>query len=411
MGNRWFAQNQLRLFINVQMKVIFQVRRSLAPAASRLCICVVGLALLAPLTGCGRDDIQVYRVPKESAGAQPSGGGSAPEGWQAVPPGEMRVASFRVQGKNGKTADVSVIPLPGLAGNDIDNVNRWRGQIGLAPVTEVELPKLAERVQIGGLDGQLYDVGGENPAGEKTRILAAMVRRDGAAWFFKMTGDSELVGQQKPAFVSYLKSFNYPGTDNQTETASTSELPPSHPPIGGAAPFAANQAGSKLPPSHPPIGAANMPAATASGTISKEGQPDWQVPGSWKEIPGGQFLVAKFIVGGADGSQAAVNVSSSAGTGGGLAMNVNRWRGQLGLGQLSENEIDKMAKPLDVVSGKATLVDISGADVKTGQKTRVLGVMVPQGQQTWFYKLMGPEQTVEANKEAFLAFVKTVKYR
>ena len=385
------------------MKVIFQVRRSLAPAVSRLCICVVGLALLVPLTGCGRDDIQVYRVPKESSGA-----GNAPEGWQAVPPSEMRVASFRVQGKNGKTADVSVIPLPGLAGNDIDNVNRWRGQVGLAPVTEAELPKLAERVQIGGFDGQLYDVGGENAAGEKTRLLAAMLRREGAAWFFKMTGDSELVGQQKPAFASYLKNFTFPAIDNQTETASTSQLPPSHPPIGGAAPFAANQAGSKLPPSHPPIGGANMPAAPAGGTISKEGQPDWQVPASWKEIPGGQFLVAKFIITGTDNSQAAVNVSLS---GGDLTMNVNRWRNQLGLGQLAEGQIEQLAKPVDVASGKATLVDMNGVDPNTQQKARVLGVMVSQSGQTWFYKLMGPEQTVEANKEAFLTFVKTVKYR
>ena len=92
-------------------------------------------------------------------------------------------------------------------------------------------------------------------------------------------------------------------------------------------------------------------------------------------------------------------------------MNVNRWRGQIGLGQLAESEIQSTAKPLDVASGKATFVDMTGGDPKTGQKTRVLGLIVPQGQQTWFYKLMGPEQTVEANKEAFLAFVKTVKYR
>jgi hypothetical protein len=410
MDNRRFAQNSLRLFINVQMKFIFQIRPVVPAGASHFGIWLVGLALLAPLTGCGRDDIQVYRVPKEAASVQAQGGAARPpDGWEAVPPGEMRVASFRVKGKDGKTADVSVIPLPGLAGHDIDNVNRWRGQLGLAPVTEGELPKLAEPVRIGGLDGQLYDLAGENAAaGEKTRILAAMLRREGAAWFFKMTGDSELVAQQKPAFVSYLKSFSFPSTDGQTETSPATELPASHPPIGGVAPFAANQAGSQLPPSHPPIAGASAPAA---GPVSSEGKPDWQVPASWKEIAGGQFLVAKFIITGSDSSQAAVNVSSSGGAGGGLAMNVNRWRGQLGLGQLAESEIQSTAKPLDVTSGKATLVDMIGADPKTGQKTRVLGVMVPQGQQTWFYKLMGPEQTVEANKEAFLSFVKTVKYR
>jgi len=52
-----------------------------------------------------------------------------PEGWNEVPPGEMRVASFNVK-KDGKQADVSVIPLPGDAGGDAANVNRWRWTVG-----------------------------------------------------------------------------------------------------------------------------------------------------------------------------------------------------------------------------------------------------------------------------------------
>jgi len=62
--------------------------------------------------------------------------------------------------------------------------------------------------------------------------------------------------------------------------------------------------------------------------------------------------------------------------------------------------------------GKPKIIDMfkTGTDPKTGQKTRVLAAMVPQGQQTWFYKLMGPDQAVESNKDAFLAFVQTARY-
>ena len=59
---------------------------------------------------------------------------------------------------------------------------------------------------------------------------------------------------------------------------------------------------------------------------------------------------------GQDGAVAAVNVSSSAGDGGGLAANVNRWRGQLGLPP--EDEISTVT--IDVPGGKAQLVDMSG---------------------------------------------------
>jgi len=56
----------------------------------------------------------------------------------------MRVASFVIL-MVGKQADVSVIPLGGLAGNDPDNVNRWRGQVGLALLPEADISKLAEK--------------------------------------------------------------------------------------------------------------------------------------------------------------------------------------------------------------------------------------------------------------------------
>lgn len=151
-----------------------------------------------------------------------------PPGWQEVPLGAIRVASFKVAGSGGKVADVSVVPLPGQAGSDLDNVNRWRGQVNSPPVTQQELSQLAQAVEVGGQSGQLYEQAGENTAtGEKTRILAAILRREGIAWFFKMTGDDALVSEQKPAFVGFLKSLVFGAPVMRTE------LPPSHPPIDG----------------------------------------------------------------------------------------------------------------------------------------------------------------------------------
>jgi hypothetical protein len=365
--------------------------------------CIVAASLLSTFTGCGREDVRTYRVPKETtpqlaAADLPSGhpdisGGTAvpavaakiPADWQDAPPGEMRVASYHVKGKDGKMADVSVIPLPGMAGRDIDNVNRWRGQVGLAPVTEAELGKVAETVQVGGQEGKLYEMAGQNSgSGEKNRILAAIVRRPDAAWFFKMVGDDALVAEQKPAFVEYLKSFSFAG--------------------GGSA-----MQDTQLPPSHPPIG--NITPAAAAAPTSSEGKPEWQVPPDWKEIDSGQFLVAKFIISGSDNSQAAVNVSMSAGDGGGVLGNVNRWRGQLGLNQQSQAEVDKLVTSVDIQGGKAMLVDMSGTDMKSGAKARLIAAIVPKSQQTWFYKLMGPAPLVEQQKDTFTKFVQGVKYQ
>ena len=369
--------------------------------------------LLLLVAGCHRDEVKTYRVAKDqeqsppqsapamptdspnptlppghpdisSASARPQLTWQTPEGWTEVPPGEMRVASFKIQGHNGKQADVSVIPLPGLAGSDEANVNRWRGQVGLPPVSPDALKNSAENVEAGGQPAQLYDIAGQNPAnGEPQRILGVIQRRDDMAWFFKMTGDTDLAEQQKPAFVAFLKAVKF------TTVPAQAELPSSHPPIGDMG-----------------LGA----PATAAGPISSEGKPNWQVPAGWQEVSGGQFLIAKFTLTGAGGATAAVNVSSSTGEGGGLIGNINRWRGQLGLTSLSDGDVNKLVTTIDVPGGKASLVDLSGTDARTGQPTRLVGVIVPQSGQTWFYKLMGDAKVVESQKNTFTKFVQGVKY-
>ena len=259
------------------------------------------------------------------------------------------------------------------------------------------MAKLAQPVEIDHQPAQIYEVAGENAgSGEKARILAAITRREGTAWFFKMTGDDALVAAQKPAFIEFLKSVSLPSASAMTG------LPPSHPPIGGA---------SELPPSHPPIGGGMMEAQGGAAASSGQEKPTWQVPSGWQETPGGQFLVAKFLVKGADDSQAAVNVSESAGTGGGVLANLNRWRGQLGLVPVDEADLSKQVQPLDASGTKASLVEMTGTDPRTGQKTRLVAAIVPQGQQTWFYKLMGSEQVVDQQRDAFTRFVQTAKYQ
>jgi hypothetical protein len=313
----------------------------------------------------------------------------------------MRAASFRVAGKDGKQADVSVVPLPGLAGSDLDNVNRWRGQVGLPGVSQAELAKLAQPVEVAGQPASLYEQAGSNPgSGDKSCILAAITRRDGVAWFFKMTGDDGLVAEQKPAFIEFLKSVSFPPATAQAQ------LPPSHPPIDGGNAMAQGQ----LPPSHPPIDGGNMMAQAGATGSSGQPTPNWEVPSGWKEVPGGQFLVAKFLLTGAANAQAAVNVSMSPGEGGGMLANVNRWRGQLGLGLLAEADMAKELQPLDLPGGKASLADIAGQDARSGQKTRLLAVVIPRSGETWFYKLMGNAEVVQQEKDAFMKFVQSVKY-
>ena len=293
-----------------------------------------------------------------------------PDGWKEMPPGEMRVASFRVTGENNQRADVSVVPLPGDAGGDLANVNRWRGQVEQSPLSPEEFAKAGEAVEVGGQPAFLYDQAGEDAEGHASRILAVIQHRDGGTWFFKMIGDKKVVGDAKVAFVEFLKSFQF--------TAGTPA------------------------PRTLPTGATQMPEATAAS-----GQPRWQAPADWTPAAAGQFLVAKFTVA---GGQASVNISSSAGNGGGFAANVNRWRKQLGLPELGGDELLKAAQPVKVTSGEALAVTMSGTDARTGKPSTLIGVVVQQSSQAWFYKLMGDEAAVTAQQAAFVKFVEGVQY-
>jgi len=377
--------------------------------------------MLAATAGCGRDSVKVYHVensdivtspPASTAAAMPAtmpgelpvpdNSGqpklkyTLPDGWKEKPLTQMRVASFEVS-QNGKTDDVSVIPLAGMAGGDFANVNRWRGQVGLPPLAEADLQKLAEKVEVAGQPADLYDVAGTTPGGgDAERIVGVILHRDDMAWFFKMTGDAALVENQKRAFVAFLKSVEF--VNSAAPAAPTamdmSQLPPSHPPIDG---MSLGNQNSLVPNANTTM--------TGGMNSNNNDKPIWTIPPDWKQIDSGAMLLAKFSIASGNGD-AGVNVSSLAGDGGGLAANVNRWRGQLGLQPI----VDILTSSIDVAGGKAQVVDFTGTDSKTSKPARLIGAIVPQNGQTWFYKLMGDEQIVAQQKDAFTKFIQSANY-
>ena len=341
----------------------------------------------------------------------------APAGWEEAPKGELRLASFRINGENGKQADVSVIALSGTAGGDLNNVNRWRGQVGLPPVPADELPKLSEKVDVGGFEGELFDLNGTAASGDATRVLATIVHRDDAVWFFKVTGDDELVANQKPAFVEFLKSLKFGvSSDSRVElpaghppsSEAASALPQGHPPV--------TETTSALPQGHPPLAEAtsDLPqdqasccgatVAPPSGTDSSP-KPQWKVPANWKEETATQMLIAKFSVG-EKAARAEITVSSFPGDVGGLLANVNRWRGQVGLSPLDASQLSKGIKNLKAQSESGSLVELENPD---GKSPGLVGVSLPHNGRTWFFKMIGDAKTVAGEKDAFIKFVQTVK--
>ena len=167
---------------------------------------------------CSREDVVSTRVPKDGASqpgfaskAPPPDSGlhwAAPEGWSAKPPSAMRRASYAVPGRAGD-ADMSIVVLPGEAGGDFANVNRWRDQIGLPPLADdAALAAASMRVRTGAGEALVVDFAGRGKGPQaKPRLLAAILSRQGESWFFKMTGPDETVEGAKPPFLGLLRSL------------------------------------------------------------------------------------------------------------------------------------------------------------------------------------------------------------
>ena len=198
----------------------------------------VGAASFLIGTGCERDDVKVYHVetndvatapsaaPTMAPAAAPSSGimpatmpaglptpdnsglprlkYTVPTGWTEKAPSQMRVASFSVS-DSGKNVDISVVPLSGMGGGDFANVNRWRGQIGLAPLDAASLPASRKTLNTKVGPVSLFDFTSEGD--QKTRLVAGLASVNGSSWFFKMTGDATAVGSALPAFTQLITSL------------------------------------------------------------------------------------------------------------------------------------------------------------------------------------------------------------
>ena len=100
--------------------------------------------------------------------------------------------------------DISVVTFPGDGGSDADNINRWRGQMGLAPIDANAVTSQIAPLKTGDMTFSTTDI-----AGNKTRTIAAWTRQEGRVWFFKATGPSAAIEKEKPNFVKFIESVRF----------------------------------------------------------------------------------------------------------------------------------------------------------------------------------------------------------
>ncbi|MEX2285823.1 MAG: hypothetical protein WD648_01960 [Planctomycetaceae bacterium] len=135
---------------------------------------------------------------------------TAPEGWRPGQTGAMRAAAFDVV-DGDKKLEITVISLP--PSDLLENVNRWRDQVHIAPMTDEQLKSAVKTVPVGSLSGDFVELVGTDNEKRPETILGVIVTQADRAWFFKLKGNAELASREKDRFLAFVQSTRFGGAE------------------------------------------------------------------------------------------------------------------------------------------------------------------------------------------------------
>ncbi len=297
-----------------------------------------------------------------------------PAGWEELPPTQFRIINLQVPAEP-QPAQVSLTMLMGDGGGVRANIDRWRRQVGLAPMSDEEFNGLEERTMFD-QPATYVELEGSYEGMDGTRItnaglFGAVFARGQSALFVKMTGPSELLGSQRPAFHSFLDS-----------------LALADPSRAASGPGAAQGAG----------GSADAPPSSLT----------WATPYGWtEEAATSSFREVTFRKG-------PVEMYISMARGGVLA-NINRWAGQLGLESLDQAGVDALERT-PMMGMTATVFEGVGAlqgmrDPAPKPDQRMLAAIVENAGVIVTLKATGPSGDVAAIRDDFLSLAGSIGAR
>jgi hypothetical protein len=129
-----------------------------------------------------------------------------PTGWERGPASQF--TAHRFLKKDGeRSAQLAVTRLPSAAQSWTDSVNMWRRELDLEGVEEQQVDEQTEERSIDGRAARLVALQSEGETKRASVIVHVTVGEDG--WYFKLTGDADLVAQVRPEFDQLLGSVKF----------------------------------------------------------------------------------------------------------------------------------------------------------------------------------------------------------
>jgi hypothetical protein len=330
-----------------------------------------------------------------------------PKGWVRGRTGGMRKAAFVVQDGDRKV-EITAIDLPlgagaaSGAGAPLPNVNRWRGQIKLPEITQAELDKSLRPIRVADVDGSYVELLGPESEVPRQAILGVLAIRGEKAWFFKLWGDADLALREKSHFEEFVKSVRFDTPASQGAPPAAVGADSGGPDKRGDSVAPKSAEGSSGAPKSAK-GSSSAPKSAESSTAPAE----YDVPKGWTSSEVAGVLRAAFEV--TDGERKGeVTVMELPGRVQPLLPNVNRWRRQVKLAEITQADLEKALQPRPAGGVDGQYLELVGPE---GAKPReaMLVVLAFKNGKSWLFRLKGDADLALREKERFLGFVKSFK--
>ena len=134
----------------------------------------------------------------------------------------------------------------------------------------------------------------------------------------------------------------------------------------------------------------------------------FKAPEGWTPAKTDSIRKAAFQV--QDGKrQVEVTVVDLPASAGALLPNVNRWRLQVQLEAIAEEELSRVVSKLQIGGVEASYVELVGPEQAQPRET-ILGAVAIHGDKAWFFKLKGDAELAGREKERFAAFLQSVTF-
>jgi len=170
------------------------------------------LLSLLLIVSCDNNSIKTYSIPKQKIALVENAVSNAtnlfnwaiPDHWEKGTVSSMRLASYNIP-YNGGLGDLSVTNFGGDAGGVLANVNRWRGQLKLSPLT---IDKLENEMHLGQSslsEFKMFKI--LNPEDESAAFLCSIFEIGHSTVFVKLVASISGINQLEKEFEKFCSSF------------------------------------------------------------------------------------------------------------------------------------------------------------------------------------------------------------